>query len=188
MKKVFLKILIPIILFVLLIFNTSFAITGKVNDSNIRVRSGPSTEDTETLTNLYLNDPVEVIERTGDWYKIITQNDITGYIAAEFLNVKGDVPGSENKTDDEEVKKSEEIDEKKDKVEEAGEEEIEETTEVLTVKIKKNVIGRYMPLIFSAEKHTFKKDTEIEILDEKALWKKVRDNTSEAWVLSIDLE
>ena len=62
MRK-FLKIVILIILFILIITNISIAIPGKLNDSNVRVRSGPSTEGTKTLTNLYLNDSVDVIEK-----------------------------------------------------------------------------------------------------------------------------
>lgn len=73
MKKSF-KFLILIIVFIILMTNIVFAVPGKVNDSNVRVRSGPSTEGTDTLTNLYLNDPVDVIEKTGDWYKIKTED------------------------------------------------------------------------------------------------------------------
>lgn len=202
MKKVFLKILILLILFSIIIFNISFAIIGKVNDSNIRVRSGPSTEDTETLTNLYLNDPVEVIEKVGDWYKVTTEGDITGYISAEFLNVDDDdiptsdaeiIESDEIKTEDtEKTEKIEDTDTKKTddkKVEEDTKDNKNEEKEiVLTKKITKNIKGKYMPLIYSTDKITFKKNETLNIHDERGLWTKVSNKTNEAWVLTSSLE
>ena len=92
MRKILFKVLALTAFIIILMINISFAVPGKVNDSNVRVRSGPSTEDTETLINLYLNDPVEVLEQVGEWYKVELSDDRVGYIFAEYVNVSGNVP------------------------------------------------------------------------------------------------
>lgn len=76
-KQVFKQIIATSILtiFLLSLFTIPvFAKTGKVNDSNIRVRSGPSKTGTETIENLYLGDYVEILGREGDWYKVKTES------------------------------------------------------------------------------------------------------------------
>lgn len=193
MRKSFLKIVILIILFILIITNISIAIPGKLNDSNVRVRSGPSTEGTKTLTNLYLNDSVDVIEKNGDWYKIKTENGIIGYIFAKYVDVKGKVPivGETNsveekkKTTEEKPKEvKEEVVEKK----ENKEKEKEIKKELLTVKLTKEVNGKYMPLMYSTDKIIYKKDEVLKILDEKGKWLKVLNDNQESWILKIKIQ
>ena len=177
MRKILFKVLALTALITILMINISFAVPGKVNDSNVRVRSGPSTEDTETLTNLYLNDPVEVLEQVGEWYKVELSDDRVGYIFAEYVNVSGNVPGSDITTEEPSLTEKPKT--------EAPElsEEVEEK-EFPTIKITNNVSGKYMPLMYSSEKVIFKKNETLKILDEKAFWSKVSNDKVEAWVLS----
>lgn len=194
MKKNLFKVLTLIVIFTLLMINVSLAVPGKVNDSNVRVRSGPSTEGTETLTNLYLNEPVEVIEQTGDWYKVELKDGTIGYIFAEYVNVSGTVPGSEPAVTEEpqETTTTEtppEIVEPNINIEEPTEEPPEELVEehFETFKLGKKVSGKYMPLMYSAEKVNFKKNETLKILDSKAFWSRVTNDKVEAWVLTSNL-
>ena len=193
MKKILVKILILILLFIILMVNISIAVPGKLNDSNVRVRNGPSTEGTKTLTNLYLNDPVEVIEKTGDWYKVKTKSGIIGYIFAQYVDVKGDVPIAGVEKPKKVVKpKVEKPKEAKPKVEEPKVEEpkveepkVEEIDDGLPrIKLAESLKGKYMPFMYSSNKVTYKKGETLKILDEKALWTKVKNNTQESWVLT----
>ena len=86
MKKT-LKILgIVLILIVLLAaYNFSIAATGKVNENNIRMRKEPNTTSA-IITNLYKNDEVEVLERTGDWYKIKYEGKV-GYMRSDLIDI-----------------------------------------------------------------------------------------------------
>ena len=69
MKKQLKIILAFLIMVVIVTANIVIAATGKVNDNNIRMRKEPNTTS-EIITNLYKNDSVEVLEKTGSWYKI----------------------------------------------------------------------------------------------------------------------
>ena len=86
MKKT-LKILgIVLILIVLLAaYNFSIAATGKVNENNIRMRKEPNTTSA-IITNLYKNDEVEVLEKTGDWYKIKYEGKV-GYMRSDLIDI-----------------------------------------------------------------------------------------------------
>lgn len=58
---------------------------GFVTASALRLRSGPST-DTETLDVAYNGEVVVVVDRIGDWYKVI-YNLQDGYMHASYLSV-----------------------------------------------------------------------------------------------------
>lgn len=88
----------------------SFGATGTVNTDNSRVRSKAASDST-VLTLLSINDKVEIIEESGEWYKVSADNE-TGYVSKSLIDV-------------EETTKKEEIKE----VENTKEEKQEETTE-----------------------------------------------------------
>lgn len=79
---------IAIIILVILIICTtiSFADTGVVNTEEIRLRKEASTE-AETLLYLIKNDEVEIIEKSGDWYKVKYKEN-EGYVRGDLLNIK----------------------------------------------------------------------------------------------------
>lgn len=58
---------------------------GFVTASALRLRSGPST-DTKTLDYAYTGDAVVVLEKTGDWYRVIF-NLQEGYMHSAYLSV-----------------------------------------------------------------------------------------------------
>ncbi len=58
---------------------------GFVTASALRLRSGPST-DTTTLDYAYNGDAVVVLEKTGDWYRVIF-NLQEGYMHSAYLSV-----------------------------------------------------------------------------------------------------
>lgn len=179
MKKIFFKVLILIILLMFLIINISIAVPGKLNDSNVRVRSEPTTTSSKVLTNLYLNDPVEVIEKTGDWYKIKTKSGIEGYVFAEYINVTGNVPILGDVAKPAPTEKPVKTDTKP-----AVKEPVKPVETLPTKKITKDLAGKYMPLMYSSNKVTYKKNENIKILDEKGLWTKVSNDKQESWVLT----
>lgn len=76
MKK-YLRIFIIIIL-LLLIGNTSFAKTGKVNIEAVRVRKEANTTS-DIITVLYLDDKVDIIGDSGEWYEIKINNE-SGFV------------------------------------------------------------------------------------------------------------
>ena len=63
----------------------SFGATGTVNTDNARIRTGASS-DSAAIDVLQINEKVEVIEESGDWYKI-KKGDQTGYVSKSLLDV-----------------------------------------------------------------------------------------------------
>lgn len=76
--------LIFCLIFVICI-GTAFAETGKVNVTAIRLRKENNT-NSEIITNIYENDKVEIIEDSGDWYKIKYDGNV-GYVKKEYITV-----------------------------------------------------------------------------------------------------
>ena len=87
-SKKFLLILALMITINLLLATASFATTGTVTGKTVRVREKAST-DAEILTNVYKDDKVEVIEKSGEWYKIEYEG-FKGYVHGDYLKVDGD--------------------------------------------------------------------------------------------------
>lgn len=79
----------------------SFGTTGTVNTDTARVRSEASSEGT-IIDLLSIADKVEVIEESGEWYKIKT-GDKTGYISKSLIDVEGAVEKTDAKTTTEET-------------------------------------------------------------------------------------
>lgn len=92
--KNFKRIFLITIIMIYILIGSSFARTGKVTASAVRIRKEMSTES-DIITNVYEDDKVQILEESGDWYKIKYNNDI-GYAKKEFI--KEDKNTVENNT------------------------------------------------------------------------------------------
>lgn len=105
------KIAIILIVFLLAIVNFSFAATGKVNTSAVRLREEANTTS-NILTTIYKGYDLEVLEQNGEWCKVKYQ-DVVGYTKKEFIDIKEEKSATksetqnevENKTNDEQNNK-----------------------------------------------------------------------------------
>lgn len=91
-KKSIKSIVIFAILGIVALFfiNMSFAANNaKINVETANLRESADGEG-KILKQLSLNDEVEVIEKSGEWYKV-KSNGITGYIRQDLLTVKEEV-------------------------------------------------------------------------------------------------
>lgn len=70
------------------ISNVALATNGTVTGKTVRIRENADASS-KIVTNAYRNDIVDVIETSGDWYKVKYEGK-TGYISKEFVNVKED--------------------------------------------------------------------------------------------------
>lgn len=74
----------------LFFINISFAANkAKINVETANLRETADAEG-KILKQLSLNDEVELVEKSGEWYKV-KANDITGYIRQDLLTVKEEV-------------------------------------------------------------------------------------------------
>ncbi|MAM85995.1 MAG: hypothetical protein CME36_01640 [unclassified Hahellaceae] len=56
----------------------------EVDAARLNLRAGPSTKD-DLLDQLIAGQRVAVVARSGDWYRIVTRDGSTGYVASKFL-------------------------------------------------------------------------------------------------------
>lgn len=193
MKKT-LKILgIVLILIVLLAaYNFSIAATGKVNENNIRMRKEPNTISA-IITNLYKNDEVEVLEKTGDWYKIKYEGKV-GYMRSDLIDItSGTVVDAAVAASTAPTPTTTQT---------AGTTTTETTTSTTaetatssattaekkeyTLKVDTSI--KTYPVMYARNKMDVKKGEKVEKKEELGKWIKVKKDTSEGWILSTEIE
>lgn len=185
MKKT-LKILgIVLILIVLLAaYNFSIAATGKVNENNIRMRKEANTTSA-IITNLYKNDEVEVLEKTGDWYKIKYEGKV-GYMRSDLIDItSGTVVDAAVAASTAPSPTTTQT---------AGTTTTETTTSSATTAEKKeytlkvDTSFKTYPVMYARNKMDVKKGEKVEKKEELGKWIKVKKDTSEGWILSTEIE
>lgn len=70
--------------------------TAKVTVNVANLRETPD-ENSTILEQLTLNEEVEVLEKEGDWYKVIARR-ITGYVRQDLIAVTEEVNNQETNT------------------------------------------------------------------------------------------
>lgn len=193
MKKTFKILGIVLILIVLLAaYNFSIAATGKVNENNIRMRKEPNTTSA-IITNLYKNDEVEVLEKTGDWYKIKYEGKV-GYMRSDLIDItSGTVVDAAVAASTAPSPTTTQT---------AGTTTTETTTSTTaetatssattaekkeyTLKVDTSI--KTYPVMYARNKMDVKKGEKVEKKEELGKWIKVKKDTSEGWILSTEIE
>ena len=151
--------IIIITLMLVAIFGTvAFATTGKITNapSGLILRKEASKAG-EVITTLSNGTEIEIIEKTGDWYKV-KYNNQEGYLFAEFVKPNEEVaPVAEN---------TEETP--------AGDANIQ--------KVKSDSSVYIMPNISATVINTLPKDTEITIIETVGNWSYISANGIIGWV------
>lgn len=193
MKKT-LKILgIVLILIVLLAaYNFSIAATGKVNENNIRMRKEPNTTSA-IITNLYKNDEVEVLEKTGDWYKIKYEGKV-GYMRSDLIDitsgtvvdaaVAASTAPSPTTTQTAGTTTTETTTSTTAETETSS----ATTAEKKEYTLKVDTSIKTYPVMYARNKMDVKKGEKVEKKEELGKWIKVKKNTNEGWILSTEIE
>ena len=97
MKKIKIKFIICIVLFLLLIsiVNSSTAMThyqtvgtptGLVTATALNVRQGPGT-GFNIVTQVYKNEYIRIFAKIGDWYVIQTESDYLGAVSSKYIKL-----------------------------------------------------------------------------------------------------
>lgn len=183
---------------------TCMATTAIVNTDTLKLRKEASTSST-VLDLLNQGEKLEIIEETGDWYKVKV-NKMTGFVHKDYIKVNEDT--TETKTEEqknenttEEVSNNENQEEPKQEEVKNEEQPINEETnntennsknEVEKTEKKESFIGKQtlksdseayiLPLINSNKIGKINKGTEIEVLDEVKGWAYVQTDDINAWI------
>ena len=170
--------LVPVILAISLLITIfavakTFAVTNaQVATETLRVREEADTKSSITML-LSAGNKVEVLEATGEWYKI-KSNGKTGYVKKEFVRVLGnsEVEQTENKANNEASNKSENI------VETVK----QQITEGFTGSLMSPVDIKILPKINSNNIGVITQGEQIEVVEVINDWCRVQTEEAIGWV------
>lgn len=192
MKKTFKIMAICAVVITIIAYNVVIAATGKVNESNIRMRKEPNTKS-DVIKNLYKNDEVEVLEKTGEWYKIKYDGKV-GYMRSDLIDItSGTVVDAAVAASTAPSPTTTQT---------AGTTTTETTTSTTaetatssattaekkeyTLKVDTSI--KTYPVMYARNKMDVKKGEKVEKKEELGKWIKVKKDTSEGWILSTEIE
>lgn len=155
-KKLTLTLIITSML--LLITIPSFATTGTITVDTLRARKTPSTSS-DVLRNLDSGDKIEIIEKSGDWYKIKLSDGSEAYVYAEYVKLDENATTNENSDQ-------------------------KETTEKTEIQLEKNTQIYILPLLFSNEIGKISESTTVKVVEVINNWVCVEYNGITGWVLN----
>lgn len=184
-KKSIKSIVIFAILGIVALFfiNMSFAANNaKINVETANLRESADGEG-KILKQLSLNDEVEVIEKSGEWYKV-KSNDITGYIRQDLLSLDNEkvennnTPNVENTSDKDDEK--EETTTATNSAENVQEEKAKVVSEDTKLKI--------VPAINATDIIEVKANQEVTIIETINNWVCIQVGTTKGWIRSEKLK
>ena len=180
---------------------TCMATTAIVNTDTLKLRKEASTDST-VLELLNQGEKLEIIEESGDWYKVKV-NKMTGFVHKDYIKVTEDATtGAEIEEKNEETIKQEEPakEETNTNQEQPVNEETNTTTEtennsnnvVEETKKEESLIGKQtlksdssayiLPLINSSKIGNLNKGEEVIVLDEVKGWAYIQTDDINAWI------
>ena len=160
----------------LFFINMSLAVsTGKVSveTANLRETADENAKILELLSN---NDSVEVIEKTGEWYKVKAKG-ITGYVRQDLITVNGEVDKNNTTTKNETVEPSTTNSEVEQKIETE-----EKEIELGKQKVVENTKLKIVPIIIATDIIEIKKDLDVYVIDILFGWVCVEAGTTKGWI------
>lgn len=139
--------------------------TGVVTEITVNVREKASI-DSDVVMFVTQDDKVEILEKTGDWYKI-KYNNKEGYVYSDFVKVDKEVKTTGNETTDKNL--------------ESEDEELTKTIEA-QLSLPKNTGIKIAPNIASNIIYTTTSDINIDVLEQINGWSYINVNNIRGWV------
>ena len=139
--------------------------TGTIKEITVNVREKASVES-KLIMQITQDDKVEVLEKSGDWYKI-KYNHTEGYVYADFITVEEEVKENTKLTSED-----------------------DEVTQTIQAKlqIEKNTGVKIAPTIASDIIYTTSKTEAIEILEEVNEWTYIQVAGIKGWVRNSQIQ
>lgn len=167
---------IAIMFFTNVIFAANTA-TISVETANLRETAD---EESRILVQLSLNDEVEVLQKTGNWYEVKTENNVTGYLREDLVEVSGEVEEAQNTSKETNTIESNT---------EATANEEQETTEINaevtgTRVVKENTKLKIVPVINATDIVEVKQNDQVTVIETIGEWICVESGTTKGWIRS----
>lgn len=172
----------------LLFINMSFAAnTAKVKVETANLREQPS-QDAKILELASIGEEVEVLEKSGDWYKVKYKN-ITGYVRSDLIEVaqttSANVETVSETTDNNEETKTENVT----NTEKSETESAENITQVGKYKMTKETMLKITPLVNALDVQILKVDEQLQVTKILNNWAYVTTSDgTQGWVRMERLE
>lgn len=184
-KKSIKSIVIFAILGIVALFfiNMSFAANNaKINVETANLRESADGEG-KILKQLSLNDEVEVIEKSGEWYKV-KSNDITGYIRQDLLSLDNEKVENNNTPNVENTSDKDEEKEETTTATNSAENVQEEKSKVVSEDTKLKIV----PAINATDIIEVKANQEVTIIETINNWVCIQVGTTKGWIRSEKLK
>lgn len=155
--------------------------TAKVSVETANLRE-TAEESAKILELLSMDEEVEVIEKTGDWYKVKARG-ITGYLRQDLITMNGEVVENENNTTSSEVATevtaNATVENQEDtQIAETG----EKDTELGKQKVVEDTKLKIVPVINATDIIEVKKDEEVNVIEIINGWACVETQTTKGWI------
>ena len=175
MKK---TIRIPLVFIILLIASVTIicvksnaSTTGVITEVTVNVRKEASV-DSDVVMFVTQDDKVEVIEKTGEWYKI-KYNKKEGYVYSDFVKVDSEKISQSTTTEQEKLQSED-----------------DEVTKTITPSLilEKNTTVKIAPSIMSYVIYTTTEETTINVNEQINGWSYITVNNINGWVRTEDIK
>ena len=182
-KNVIKNILVIAVLGIAIMFFTNVifaANTAKISVETANLRE-TADENSRILVQLSLNDEVEVLQKTGNWYEVKTNKDVTGFLREDLVEVSGDVEEVQNTSLETNTTES--------NAETTSNEE-QETTEVSTDAtsstriVKEDTKLKIVPVINATDIVEVKQNDKVTIIETMGDWICIESGTTKGWIRS----
>ena len=177
-KKV--AILLAVTTFLIAGMKSSFATTGKVTVTTVRVRAAANTES-EILERASNGEEIEVLGLEGDWYKVKFKEK-EGYIHKDYLRVEEEIAKPAEEVVEETVAEAAgNIEDVKENTDEE-QNKIEEKTMELGDTVNKETNAYLLPTFMSTKVVKLEQGRQVKIATTMANWAKIEVEGKEAWL------
>lgn len=177
-KNVIKNILVIAVLGIAIMFFTNVifaANTAKISVETANLRE-TADENSRILVQLSLNDEVEVLQKTGNWYEVKTKKDVTGFLREDLVEISGDVEEIQNTSVETNT--------------ETTSNEEQETTEVSidatssTRIVKEDTKLKIVPVINATDIVEVKQNDKVTIIETMGDWICIELGTTKGWIRS----
>lgn len=177
--------------------NSFAANTAKISVDVANIRKNADANST-ILEQVDRDKEVEILEKTGDWYKI-KYNGIEGYLREDLLTIEGEVAteteteDSANETSNTTVTEQTNTDETEQNIETITQEVTTETVQTVEditgiYTCKENVQLKIIPLINGKDIKEVNQGTKINVLEINNNWSLVEIESIRGWILTSKIE
>ena len=153
--------------------------TAKIRVETANLREAAE-ENSKILEQLSINEEVEIIEKTGNWYQVKAKG-MTGYIRQDLITVNGEVAKNTTTSNQETTEKQEETEQPKEETEQKTETE-EKELQLGKNKIAEDTKLKIVPVINATDTIEVKKDEEVNVIEIVNGWVCVEAKTTKGWI------